>query len=309
MDTLLLTVYFLVVIYVLYQMALSLEDKLEDKVVIDLDRDFTKEQTQSQLSSQPFGKNIIASVEDMGFGKEKKVKRPILTLTFDDTKPMPRYLPDAEALRKIGLSEQQIEDMGKDRISIEVLPIGKRTLKQSILVLSIDVKNKTEDSQVYLDWDRSSLEMFGQGNRIIRSTANMARDLSQPQIFGTINPGQSVRFDVNIERNYTRDPTTGLLKQPLPVVDLKQRVDQSQLTDPTKKEENIQALYGLDLMVRFKRTSEPDNKMINLLVPFAFTLKIEVDQPAFPPLRWLLRNIGRRNRPEGSWFWGTKVQR
>jgi hypothetical protein len=308
MDTLLLTVYFLVVIYVLYQMALSLEDKLEDKVVIDLDRKFAQEQTQSQLSFQ--APNITATVEDIGFGKEKKNKRPVLMLTYNDAKPpIARYLPDAEALRKLGMSDEQIANMGKDRISIEVLPIGKRTLKQPILFLSIDVKNKTEDNQVYLDWDLSSLEMFGQGNRIIRSTANMTRDLSQPQIFGTINPGQSVRFDVNIERNYTRDLETGVLRQPLPVVDLKQRVDQSQLTDPTKKEENIQALYGLDLMVRFKKTSEPNDKMINLLVPFAFTLKIEVDQPAFPPLRWLLRNIGRRNRPEGSWFWGTRVQR
>ena len=38
-DVLILTIYFLVVIYVLYQMALSVEKNLEDRLLIKLDTD------------------------------------------------------------------------------------------------------------------------------------------------------------------------------------------------------------------------------------------------------------------------------
>ncbi len=307
MNALLLTVYFLVVFYVLYQMALSLEDQQEEKVFIHLDEAFAEEQTQMQLSSQLSASHINAKLEQVNFGSpDKPSNRSMFALTFDSGKPVPTGSPDVAKLRSLGMSNEDIKEMLKSRIFVRVSPVGKQPVIE-IRFVSIDITNKTADTQMYLDWDRSSLAMYGQGNRIIRSTSSLAsRDLSQPQVFGVVNPGQSIRFEVNIERNYTRDPATGLLKQPMPIANLKAIVEKSQLTDPTKSEKNIQDLYGLDLMVRLKKTSEPDSKMINLLMPFAFTLEIKVDEPAFPPLRWLLRNFGRRSRSQGSWLWGTK---
>lgn len=307
MNALLLTVYFLVVFYVLYQMALSLEDQQEEKVFIHLDEAFAQEQTQMQLSSQSSASHIDAKLEQVNLGSpDKPLNHSMFALLFDSGKPVPTGSPDVAKLRSLGMSNEDIREMLKSRIFIRVSPVGKQPVIE-IRFVSIDITNKTADTQMYLDWDRSSLAMYGQGNRIIRSTSSLAsRDLSQPQVFGVVNPGQSIRFDVNIERNYTRDPATGLLKQPMPIANLKAIVEKSQLTDPTKAEKNVQNLYGLDLMVRLKKASEPDSKMIHLLMPFAFTLEIKVDEPAFPPLRWLLRNFGRRSRSQGSWFWGTK---
>ncbi|MGC1305663.1 MAG: hypothetical protein WA885_00430 [Phormidesmis sp.] len=308
METLLIFVYTIVVFYVLYQMALGLEDALENKVFINLDEDFAAEQTQMQLSSQSYASHIEAQIEKINFSiiPDKPMVFSVFALVFDEGKTYAMNDPRIQSLKESGMSPENIRETLKKRISIRVSPTKKQKLRQ-VRYLSLDVENKTADMQIHLDWDYSSLEMYGQGNRIIRSTANMARDLSQAQIFGLVNPGQSVHFDLNIEKNYTRDPETGDLRQPLPLVDLEAIVAQSQLTDPTKEEKNIQPLYGLDLMVRLKRPSESNDKMINLLVPFAFTLEIEPDQPAFPPIRWLLRNFGRRSRrEEGSWLWGTR---
>ena len=307
MDALLLTVYFLVVFYVLYQMALSLEDQQEEKVFIHLDEAFAQEQTQMQLSSQSSGPAIEARVESVDFGSAKKpLKFSMFALLFGPDQPVPATSPRVAELRSLGMTNEGIQDALKSRIFVRVLPVGKHTAEE-IRFISIEIVNKTADRQLYLDWDRSSLSMYGQGNRIIRSTSSLAsRDLSQPQVFGLVNPGQTIRFEVNIERNYTRNPETGLLKQPMPIANIKTIVAQSQLTDPTKQEKNIQSLYSLDMMVYIKKASEFDSQMVNLLMPFPFTLEIKVDEPAFPPLRWLLRNFGRRSRSQGSWLWGTK---
>ncbi len=303
MTQLLLTIYFLVVFYVLYQMALSLENRKETKVIINVDEKFLEEQTVSQLSMQTSGRAIEASVETVGFGKKKF---PILSLAFDQSPPIPIPPKDLGKKEKDGMTPPEVsqwsQQWSKERVSIQVLPIGEQKLGP-VWAMTIDVKNKTRDTQVYLDWDRSSIEMFNRANRVIRSTSNTFRDLSQPQIFGTVNPGRTVPFLVNIEKNYTHDIETNRLKPPLPLVDLAQRAEGAKLTDPTTKEKNIEPLYSLDLMVRMKRASEPDTKMVNLLIPFAFTLEIKVDPPAFPPLRWLLRNFGP-NR-ESTWLWGV----
>lgn len=304
MEALLLTVYFLVVIYVLYQMALSLEDRLEDKVIIHLDQDFLAEQTQAQLSTQADASHIDAIAEQQGFDNSKAT-RPVITLAFDPHRELPLDSPQLEALRDMGLDDEQIRSSLKKKIAIQVSPTGRQPLR-AVSYLSILVVNDTADAQIYINWDRSSLEMFGQGNRVIRATPNMPLDLTQAQVFSTVNPGQSMVSDVTIEKNYVRDAASNQVKLARPLVDLKERVERSQLTDPNSSQKNIQPLYGLDLMIGLKRTTEPDSRLINLLVPFSFTLEIEADQIALPPLRWLLHHFGRRNRPLESLLWGRQ---
>lgn len=304
MEALLLTVYFLVVIYVLYQMALSLEDRLEDKVIIRVDQAFLAEQTQAQLSTQAEARHITASTEQRGFGGSKAM-RPVINLAFDPHHELPLDSPKLDELRDMGMDDEGIRELLRKNIAIQVSPTGRQPLRP-VSYLSILIVNETADAQIYIDWDRSSLEMFGQGNRIIRATPNMPLDLTQHQIFSVVNPGRSMVSDVTIEKNYVRDADTNQVKLARPLVDLKERVERSQLTDPTSSQKNIQPLYGLDLMIGLKRTTEPDIKLINLLVPFSFTLEIEADQIALPPLRWLLHHFGRRNRPLESLLWGRQ---
>lgn len=311
MNALLLSVYFLVVFYVLYQMALALEDRLEDKVEIRLDNEFAAKQTQAQLAAQSEARHIRAIAREIGFGKAQggrpKPKKPVLFLVFDSNKKVPATSPELVPLKLLGMSEEAAQEALQPKAIIRVEPVGKKRLRD-IPYLVVSVQNATPDRQLYVYWDRSSIEMFGHGNRIIRSTPSLPIDLMQGQIFSVINPGQRVVSNVSVEKNYARDPQSGQIKRVQPLLDLKQRVEMSKLTDPDAESENIQSLCGLDLMIGFKRTTEPDSRMLNLLVPFALELVIKVDQIAFPPLRWFSRNFGKR-KPEGSWLWGRPKER
>ncbi|MEL6454927.1 MAG: hypothetical protein AAFQ40_09450, partial [Cyanobacteria bacterium J06623_5] len=126
MDALLLTIYFLVVFYVLYQMALSLEDKLEDKVIIHLDKEFLAEQTQAQLSCQASAKHIKASVEEIGL-KNSKIKFTVLSLSLGkQLSAAERNSPEIQNLKKMGLDEAAIASMLQTRMTIRVSPIGQQ---------------------------------------------------------------------------------------------------------------------------------------------------------------------------------------
>lgn len=305
MEALLLAVYFLVVLYVLYKMALSLEDRLEDKVDIFIDENTLGGQTQTQLSMQRQARRIAAKVRHMSAGKDK-TKRPVLSLIYDANieYPIPPDMLAAE--RALGMSDDVIQERQHPKIIIRIAPTNEQPLKK-IMFLSVSVFNDTVDTQVYINWDRSSLEMFGQGNRIIRSTPNAPVDLSQPQVPTVINPGMTISSNITTEQKYSRNTDTDLVRAtPQPVVDLKDRVAMAKLTDPTSGEENIQQLYSLDLMVGLKHPTAPDSEIISVLIPFIFKMRIKVDQPAFPPLRWWLRHFGRRNPSQGNWFWGSR---
>ncbi|MEL7071761.1 MAG: hypothetical protein AAGN15_24380 [Cyanobacteria bacterium J06581_3] len=304
MDELLLFIYFLVVFFVLYKMALSLEKRQEDRVIIHVDEDFLAEQTQNQLSTLGrLASHIKAASDKMSFGKGK-LQYTVLKLSVGKfaTKDVLKS-PDAIALKKMGLTDEGILALFEDKISIRVTPTGQQRLRP-ISYISVFVNNETSNMQLYVNWDRSSIDIFKQGNRVIRSTPNMPRDLTQGQIHSVVNPQRSMSADVTIERNFAYDPEVGRMVLADDLVNLEERVEFSQVTDPSTEEKNIQPLYTLDLMIGVKRVTDPDSALINLLVPFVFTLEIEPDQIALPPLRWLLRHIGRRNRPERSIFWG-----
>ncbi|MGB3789473.1 MAG: hypothetical protein WA949_15800 [Phormidesmis sp.] len=305
MDAFLLTVYFLVVIYVLYQMALSLENRLEDKVIIHLDKAFLAEQTQAQLSRQKeVGQGITAVATDDGF-KDGKIKFPVLRLLVGSSSDLSK-LDGAKLanLKSIGFDESAISSMLQKRITIQVKPTGQQTVKNPLFYLSVTVNNDTADRQLYLNWDRSSLEMFKQGHRIIRSTPNMPRDLSQPQIFSVVNPGQTVTSDITIEKNYLYSAESNQMVLGRPLINLQERLEMSKLTDPTTDDKNIQPLYNLDLMVGIKRVTDSDTRIVSLLIPFSFTLEIKADEIALPPLRWLLRRVGRNRQSWRGWMWG-----
>lgn len=306
MDALLLTVYFLVVFYVLYKMSLDLEDRLEDKVDIIVEEKTLREQTQAQISSQPGGRNIEARVRHMSFGKKSKVKRPVLVLVFDAKKTIPPTPKDLLLKQTMKMNDDLFQEYLHPKIIIRIAPTNEQPLKK-IMFVSVSINNDTGDRQVYVNWDRSSLEMMGQGNRIVRSTPNVPVDLSQSQVETVVNPAMMVASNITTESRYNRNTETNLVAQaPQPVVDLKEKIELSKLTDPTIDEENVRHLYTLDLMLGIKHRSAPDSEMMTVLVPFIFNMKIKVDKPAFPPMRWWLRQVGRRRPEKGNWFWGSR---
>ena len=303
MDTLLLTIYFIVVFYVLYKMALGLEDKLEDKVVILLDEKTLNQQTNDQLSLQKTARRFSARIHQVALGKEKKIKHTALQLVVDPDKVMP-IGPEALLIQEtMKMSDEALQEYLHEKITIRVSPINKQKLKP-VVYLGVTVDNDTANTLVTINWDRSSIEMFGQGNRTVRSTANMPIDLSQPQVLTVVNPGMVVSSNVTTERKYNRDPETNRVGMPEPLVDLKQRVEMSKMPNITGDKPNIQPLYTLDLMLGLKRRTENDTALVNVLVPFIFKMKIEVDQPAFPPIRWMLKNFGSQSKMQNGWIWG-----
>ena len=303
MDAFLLTVYFLVVIYVLYQMALSLEDRLEDKVIIHLDQEFLAEQTQAQLSFQAKARSAkIKAVAAVRSFEDSKVKFPVLCLLVGDVPEVSRIDPlQLAGLRKLGFENGAIASMLRSKIDIQVKPTGQQPIKPPLMYLSVTVDNKTANLQTYVNWDHSSLEMFKQGHRIVRSTPSMPRDLSQAQVHSVINPGQAVTSDITIERNYLCDAESAQMLLATPLVNLEEHLKRSKLTDSTKESKNVQPLYNLDLMVSLKAVTAPSTEQINLLIPFRFELEIKPDQIALPPLRWALRRTDH-NRQWLRWF-------
>ena len=305
MDVLLIFIYIIVVFLVLYQMSLELEDKLEDKVEIILEENTLEEQTQAQIDSQPNPRYVKAKYRDMSFGK-KKTKRPVLVLLFDTDKEHPVDPVKRELQKKVGLSDEMIEDDPYHKLIVRIAPTNEQALRE-IPFISVIVDNDTADMQVYLDWDSSSIEMMKQGNRVIRSTPNIPIDLSQPQVSTVVNPGMTVTSSITVEKRFSRSSETSLLFAPSqPILDLKQAVALSKMTDPTKEMDNIQSLYALDLKMLIKHRAASQYEVMNLLVPFIFKMRIKVDQPAFPPMRWWLRHFGRNRPKKGNWFWGSR---
>jgi len=307
MDVLLIVIYIIVVFLVLYQMSLELENKLEDKVEILLDEEVLQSQTQAQIASQKNPRRIEARSRTMSFGKKKKkVKRPVLVLVFDADKEIP-VDPVAKELQKtLDMKDDIFQEYLHPKMIIRIAPTKEQPLKK-VQFISVFVSNDTADMQVYIDWDSSSIEMMTQGNRVIRSTPNIPIDLSQPQVHTVVNPGMTVTSSITVEKRFSRNSeATTLFAPSQPMLNLKELVEISKMTDPTEERDNIQPLYTLDLKILIKHRAASNHEYMNILVPFIFKMKIKVDEPAFPPMRWWLRNFGKKRTKKGNWFWGSR---
>lgn len=166
-ELLILTIYFICVVYVLYQMALSVEAKLEDQFEIVLD----SERLQNAIAEQLQQQNLYqaqAEVETVG--------NALLKITF---------FRDEEPVGAIG---------------IQVRPIGKQPLEPPIKNLNVAIANNLPDQQVFVNWDYSAISIFGSpGQRVIRQVPGSATDLLQPQVYTVVNPGGQSNIAVTSE--------------------------------------------------------------------------------------------------------------
>lgn len=275
-DVLILTIYFLVVIYVLYQMALTIESNLDDKVKVELRREALEAEVNRQLKQQSHLKQSMAKVEQLTY---KGIKLPpYLALKVTSPNNPKMQLP----------------------IRVTVTPMGKMSRNTAHKSMKIEVHNMTDDAQVYIDWDKSSISTIGSTQRVVRTGIPIGSDLSRGQIFSVVNPGDLFTASITGENCLSINPESSTLEAKKTLIDMGSVI--ARLSDPldqmddSEEEFNVTA-YSLRLMVGIRHiTNQQKNYTTYLLLPFSFAAVLLPDEIAFPPLRWLLS----RPRPENA---------
>ncbi|MEM9162636.1 MAG: hypothetical protein AAGC54_06150 [Cyanobacteria bacterium P01_F01_bin.4] len=344
-DVLILTIYALVVFYVLYKMALSYEALQEDQIEISLDAEALAQKTDSQLTHQSNPHKMQAKVEN---------RSNILDLLKRFAEATGEELPEdlKKELKKKKNSDQQLtltpepifeksqssEFSIPSTISIVVRPQGKRPLDPPVRFLEVEVNNRTNDYQIYIDWDRSTITYFDQtGQRAVRMVPGTSIALSQRQVYSVVNPGQKLRTDITTEDRFSRNTETQKLEASRPMIDFGQlallmQLGQSKGGKPGKpgdKKENKagnapenkgksdknnalfskKSFYSLTLWVSIKALIEPESQATNLLMPFIFDLTYLKGQIAFVPLRIVLDWLRHRVENVNTTFTGPRARR
>ncbi|MBD2257658.1 hypothetical protein [Pseudanabaena sp. FACHB-2040] len=254
-DILLLTIYFIVVSYVVYKMALSVEAQLEDQIVIQLDRELLQSSVANQLQQQGY--------EDL----------PVEIL---DAGPMPL---NRAACLSLTIPIQVQDEVVEGTIAVQVSPQGTRPIEPPIGGLTVQIVNTVPAAQVIVDWDSSSLSLHNNlGRRVIRQTPGMRMDLVQAQVHSVINPRQSFSATVTSEDSFGRSPDTQLLQPTAPLVNLGKVLA---LPPPLRT-------YALELLIGIQPMVSLNQPVIRLLLPFRFEIGVLPDQPAIPLFRWIL---------------------
>ncbi|ESA34011.1 hypothetical protein N836_19255 [Leptolyngbya sp. Heron Island J] len=272
-DVLILTIYFLVVIYVLYQMALSVENALENKLRIDLNRTVLTEQLGQQLQQLPPDQKITAEIEDLEI--EGKKLPPQLSLSVTS----------------------QINPKQTRKVVVKVGPMGKMPMAESLMALNVTIINTTSDAQIFIDWDKSSVTagLARQTQRVVRSGIPISSDLSRSQVLSVINPGETFSTKVTGENRLSLNAETRTLTPGRALVNMQEVATKIALfMEDSAEDEEIPPVfaYSLGLMIGIRQiTHDQTNHTTYLLLPFAFQAVLLPDEIAFPPLRWLL------NRP------------
>lgn len=183
-DILILTIYAICVVYVLYQMALSVEDKLEDQYEVVLDSEALQAAVAAQLQNQ----NIYQATAEVIADKSGS----LLQLTFLN------------------------QDQPVGKVILQIAPQGKRPLQPPINDLNVSLINGLPNQQVFINWDNSSLSVHGGlAQRVIRLVPGMPIDLYQPQVMTIANPGQGVNARVTSESLFNRpEDKTALASAP-----------------------------------------------------------------------------------------------
>lgn len=252
-DLLILTVYFICIFYVLYQMAKAVEDAIDPKVDIQLEAESLKESINQQLEQHQLD----------------SVKAAIV--------------PFSGGIKGLSLDFHSSDDSDEDRllgsIKLQVAPQGEKPL-QPIPGLTVEIINQMQYVQTAIDWDNSSLTLLtNQARRVIRHIPGMLISLGQPQVHTVVNPGQQVTAIITSEESFGRNPDNQVLQPVAPLLDLERIVNLPFKGAPG---------YSLMLLVSIYSMTGPRQPPIQLLVPFQFRIIELKDQPAFPVFRWLL---------------------
>ncbi|MEO0541077.1 MAG: hypothetical protein AAFZ80_09465 [Cyanobacteria bacterium P01_A01_bin.105] len=285
-DVLILTIYFLVVIYVLYQMALSLESQLEEKVKVSLNLKDSAQNVQAQLTKAQSA--IQAKVSDSG---------SFAALLLKATGGKPSDLKKVPHIPRLEITIPETpEHSGK--ITLNAGPTGKLS-KQALQMrgrhLTLDIDNRTLDTQVFVDWDRSSITyLSANAKRAIRIASNMSWDPQYQQVFSVVNPSERLQANVTTEKSFVRNADTQQIEPKKPLLNVEELV--AFAAPDMKGFESMQkrGMFSLNVMLGLRRLAEQAHLTTYLLVPLNFNVELLEDEIAFPPLRWLLERPDRR---------------
>ena len=262
-DILILTVYFICMGYVVYQMALSIEADLEDQVELVPDPDSLEISVRDQLVRQGFGEK---SVDVLAAGPAPLGRAMTLRLALPEPKS---YGPEGGSA---GGSQRE-----EGQIMVQVLPQGPHPLKP-LSGLIVQVINQSRNLQVTVDWDRSSITRLGSDiRRVIRHTPGMRLDLALPQVTSVVNPNQFLSTAVTSEDCFGRNPETQVLQVAAPLVDI------------PKVAGLKMASYSIDLVVQLMPFSGRGARPMVLLLPFRFSVQLLPAQAAIPLVNWILK--------------------
>jgi hypothetical protein len=262
LDILLLTVYFICVGYVVYQMVLSVEEQLEDQVILIPNPEVLTSSVTDQLARQgvppEMGEVIAAATPPL---------KPVMALKLAVYRPRPVNTPADSAPELDG------------QIMVQVLPQGPHPL-QPVKALTVQVVNQTESLQVSVDWDRSSFtRMTNQTRRVIRHTPGMRLDLALPQVVSIVNPNQFLSTAITSEESFNRDPATQVLQIAEPLVDTEKMLS---LPAPAR-------VYSLNLVIQLMPLTGRGARTIVLLLPFQFQLERLPAKAPIPYMNWILK--------------------
>lgn len=260
LDILLLTVYFICVGYVLYQMALSVDADLEDQVILIPEGELLAQSIADQLARQgidpALGEVIPAAPGPL---------KPVMALKL--MVPAPKRPNQDSSLEPDGA------------VVVQVLPQGAQPV-QPISGLTVQVLNQTQSVQALVDWDRSSFTLTtNQAQRVIRHTPGMRLDLALPQVVSVVNPNQLLSTAVAGEPSFGRDPATQVLQIAAPLVDINGLMKQP----PSGR------VYSLNLVVQLVSLTGRGLRPIVLLLPFRFRVERLIARASIPYVNWLLK--------------------
>ncbi|MEM8807791.1 MAG: hypothetical protein AAGF01_17365 [Cyanobacteria bacterium P01_G01_bin.38] len=313
-DVLILTIYALVVFYVLYKMAVNYEELQEDQINLALDTDRLIQEVTSQLSYVP-NRALNASIGDnkyeVEFFKTLGIKRSFyyeLVLEIPSKLETPSELEIPSELDFELDSDSNEKRWPRNLIQITVLPQGKRPIGPEIRFLNIQIRNNTAEHQVFVDWDSSSLTYRSpQAQRVIRSVPGNAVDLLQQQVYSIINPKQEFSANITTERCFEFNPenqrleiTTALINVQQLAEFLLEDIKKGEKKNGGKQKNNLsdklltRPLYSLSLSIGIKRPTEKDTSITQLLIPFGFKVSLLPGEIAFLPLRWLLNSLRKQ---------------
>ena len=254
LDLVLLTIYFICIGYLAYQMVLAVEGDVEVRLACLPDPEVLGQALADQITRQglpaDLGQVLTALPPPLA---------PQAGLTL--TPPTPRGQPAGEA---DGL------------IAVQVLPQGPQPLKP-LAGLTVQVLNQTQGFQVAVDWDRSSFtQMNNQARRVIRHTPGTRMDLGLPQVVSVVNPKQLLSVMATSEDCFSVNPDTQRLQLAVPLV------------DPTRllRAPPPARVYTLDLALTITPVIGRGVRPLVLLLPFRFRVERLVIQPSIPYRRW-----------------------
>ncbi|MEB3288304.1 MAG: hypothetical protein VKI82_00215 [Leptolyngbya sp.] len=254
LDLVLLTIYFICIGYLAYQMVLAVEADVEVSVACLPDSETLQQALVDQLIRQGLP-------DDLGqvLAQLPPPLAPMMGLTL--VPPTPRGQPAAES---------------EGLIAVQVLPQGPQPLKP-LMGLTVQVLNQTQGFQVAVDWDRSSFtHMNNQARRVIRHTPGTRLDLGLPQVVSVVNPNQRLSVMATSEDCFSLNPDTQLLQLALPLVDPARLLS----APPPAR------VYALDLALTITPVIGRGMRPLVLLLPFRFRVERLVTQPPIPYRKW-----------------------